>query len=58
MLWSAETNASLADLECRVDESVDRAAAGKVCLLDLPQLEARPTVFRVTCRALGGYQGH
>ena len=28
--WSAESQASLADLECRVDESVDRAAAGKV----------------------------
>ena len=39
VVWSAESQASLADLECRVDESVDRAAAGKVCLLDLPQLE-------------------
>ncbi len=28
--WSAESQASLADLECRVDDSVDRAAAGKV----------------------------
>ncbi len=30
ILWSAESQTSLADLECRVDESVDRAAAGKV----------------------------
>ena len=28
--WSAESQASLADLECRVDSSADRAASGKV----------------------------
>ena len=28
--WSAESQASLADLECRVDISADRAASGKV----------------------------
>lgn len=30
IVWSAESQASLADLECRVDEAADRAAAGKV----------------------------
>ena len=28
--WTAESQASLADLECHVDDSTDRAAAGKV----------------------------
>ena len=30
VVWSAESQASLADLECRVDISADRAASGKV----------------------------
>ena len=37
--WTAESQASLADLECHVDDSTDRAAAGKVtCQLTLSKL--------------------
>ena len=28
--WTADSQSSLADLECHVDDSTDRAAAGKV----------------------------
>ncbi|CAL5221155.1 g3294 [Coccomyxa viridis] len=41
ILWSAESQTSLADLECRVDESVDRAAAGKVTLRLCTNIEPR-----------------
>ena len=34
--WTAESQASLADLECHVDDSADRAAAGKVTCQLIP----------------------
>ena len=48
IVWSAESQASLADLECRVEEATDRAAAGKV---NVPDSNAR----RSACSTLWGY---
>ncbi|CAK0782015.1 hypothetical protein CVIRNUC_005529 [Coccomyxa viridis] len=39
--WTAESQSSLADLECHVDDSADRAAAGKVTLKLCTNIEPR-----------------
>ena len=44
--WTAESQASLADLECQADDLIDRAAAGKVT----PQLaNPKATFFQESC---------
>lgn len=54
--WSAESQASLADLECRVDSSADRAASGKVInnYNSIPRRSGSAENVSFTCSCMGG----